>query len=82
MIETKLNLLSTRKEILTGRLLMVISLMTSNGIVRLSLHLGSAFLVCLLHFLFLWAGILCGAGGMVRGHGWLRFISFQLRNPI
>ena len=62
MVETKLNLLSARKETLTGRFLVVMSLMTSNDI-GLSLRLLVLPLCkCSLHFLSLCPGILCGAG--------------------
>ena len=62
MIETKLNLLSTRKGILTGRFLVVMSLMTSKDIGLSACLLVLPLCKCLLHFLSLCPGILCGAG--------------------
>ena len=65
MIETKLNLLSTRKEILTGRFLVVMSLMTSNDIGLFLRLLVLLLCECSLHFLSLCPGILYGTGDIL-----------------
>lgn len=80
MAETELSLLSAGKGVV-GRLLEM-SLIVSSDIRALFLFLSSAFFVCLLRFLFLWASILCEEGETVRGHVWARFTSFYLGNDI